>query len=222
MTQLSDAWVVFLDIYGFSSMIKTCEPDALHNTLLSVYEDIRHYMCNNTVLENYLYSFSDSIFIIFPCLDLGVKGDVLHGCIPTIRNILGLSIKKNLPMRGALAYGKVSYDTNLVVGYPVLNAYKYEQSLPCPLLFLPYRELEFTEYEKDDFQSEDIIIMKDGTPMAGILIPPFPIELLYETIKSNYKKYIMDGVPGPAKAWYEAKKYMDNQIGNINGYNNSR
>ena len=213
MKNTRNGWVVLMDVYGFSDMLAKEGSLNLHkrlsrvkNTICILEKTLRE------INEVYTYLFSDTIILFFPVDVQENKGEVLSKTTHFIREVLGICLENDLCMRGSIAYGEVTYEKNLIIGTPIVTAYRYEQSLVSPVLFLPFKELVNLDFEADNERDRQIVILKDGTPIAGYVIDPYPFEKWDEAVKRNFDLYIVKGILGPAKAWYEAKNYLTKRV----------
>ena len=97
----NNGWVVYIDIYGFSALIKeSSNIEEIHYNLLKCYNDISQYVCSDNSCEIKLFFFSDSTFIIYPVTDCADKDKTFKICRNHSAEILSIFIKHSFPARG--------------------------------------------------------------------------------------------------------------------------
>ena len=210
-----NAWVVFLDIYGFSYMLEGSQTDTIHKTMLKCYSAV--YKLLRPVKDKYLLYFLDSIFLVFPVEPLEHKAILMRQCINKAVDIMGVFVNNGFPLRGGMAYGEICHSANLLIGKAVVNAVKYESLVEAPLLVLPFSEYE--QYSSSaEFTLGDIILLKNDFPVFAHLFHPFPKDEYFKTVDDNFRRYCLNGPAAPAKAWYNAKRYIESLSRRNNGY----
>ena len=113
MVKTSNAWVCFMDIYGFSYMVDNLSPQELedfHQRLVNCYIDTK---AANSVKTIKCYFFSDSIFIIN--LVKKNKSTALNHLISFVKNVMGIFFNAGFPLRGCIYYGNISCQMQLTV-----------------------------------------------------------------------------------------------------------
>ena len=122
--------VLFLDILGFSSIIdKTIDSDDKDNTsyIESLYETLssmkselnyRRKSGDNKVVTQ----FSDTIVISFP----EEKDNEVFLLFDDIQSLIIALIRKGILVRGAISYGKLIHDRNIIFGPALIDAYETE------------------------------------------------------------------------------------------------
>lgn len=206
-------WVVFLDIYGFSFMIESNEASEIHRKLSLCHSDINNLL-KTTTYQYKTYFFSDSIFVVFPLINQADnqyhkdKEEIMKHCLNKAQDIMGICVKHDFPVRGGMAFGEIRYSDNLLIGRAVVKAHTYETMIEVPLLVLPYNELSGTSFMKAH-SLKDIIILKDNSPIFAKLFFPFPKDEFLQLVEDKFQKYCLNGPQAPAKAWYNAKKYIE-------------
>ena len=121
--------VLFLDILGFKSIIdKTCNSSGedipenineLYNVLNSMTED---FVINEKRTSKIVTQFSDSIVISF-------KEDEKEGIFILFEEIQNLIVKllsKRIICRGAISYGKLIHNKDMIFGPALVDAYETE------------------------------------------------------------------------------------------------
>ena len=204
---VTNAWVAFLDVYGFTALLEKNDFLTLHENLLKGHEFIKTRINDNPNAR--VFYFSDSIFLIYKIDEPNEKGKILNILINDIRKIMGCFIELELPLRGALSYGEVVYSENVVVGKPIVTAYQTELKVPCPLFFIPSCEIEDTEHKLRDLSQDNILKLKKEIPKYGRFVCPFPIEEYYDSVRKYFHNYAKNGPDEPAKAWGKALEYLD-------------
>lgn len=116
---VSKGWVVFLDIFGFTAQLKSIKHHELHRKLTDCCDHIRRtvlYDKNRNAYKSYIYFyiFSDSIFLLYSTESGRSKEMLLREVISDTREVMGLFMKYNLPLRGGVAFGEVSHDKYLL------------------------------------------------------------------------------------------------------------
>ena len=212
-----EGWVVYLDVFGFSSMIKADDKDKtilkLNQKLSSCYKNTNKILSFVTETAPQLFVFSDCLFIFFPVNAPEKKSVILHKCIESTSQVLTKNMDSDLPLRGGISYGRISYSFNMLVGVPVLKAYHDEQSVSAPLVILKKEYLLQIEGDNQGLLPfcDHIIKMKDGIT-KGCFIYPHRKKRYHEYVKNKFDYHATYGPPGVAAAWFEALKYIEDNM----------
>jgi hypothetical protein len=209
------AWVSYLDVYGFKSIIRNAELTndqvKLFTSLSSIHSEMAEYIHRDTIV----FTLSDSYFLVNP-----VRNDPIsayNNCLADIRTAIRLHIDHDLPLRGGVAYGPVSISTNVLIGSAVVRAATYERLSRIPLVMLPQRELELAsiEIESSSFVDHQVV---DETNRSGIVSSTFVVPVNARTYidfchnKSGF--YRVHGPEKVAKDWLEVVQVLSKLVRN--------
>lgn len=210
----TEAWVAFLDIYGFKSILKDTDKfiDELSKKIIASHKEVSKILSKiNSPAE--LFVFSDSMFLAYPVnsADNEDKKNKFRWCVEDTAKVLDIFSKKKLPLRGGIAYGNACLKKNLLIGEAVVRAVHYEESVPCPAVFLPKKELRlcFGDSIPTHKLNFNDIKLKQGGITKATLIFPNPVDAFFSLIVEKYKKHIIDGPPVIAQTWKEALDYIN-------------
>jgi hypothetical protein len=119
---LQTGYAALLDVLGFSSLVSSERRNERINDYLKALQEI----LENTPLIEYLV-FSDSILIT----TTNDTQDALQAIIERCSRLFGQLLERNIPVRGAIAYGTyVSEKTSsgkFVAGPAIIEAYQFEE-----------------------------------------------------------------------------------------------
>jgi len=219
------AWVAYLDVYGFTNLIRTKPIPDLMDMIKQCWESIRRTIFV-TEKKPYTYVFSDSIFLIFPRDDCTQgeetieKRNSLQWCTEDVARIMEIFYEAGLPLRGGIAWDEVTHDREhgIVISNAVVRAHSYEAMVPAPLVLLPGCETIQNGYHIQEFgYPVRWIRLKKDSGMLGSLI--FPRD------EARFRQYVWDerkkaGLNGPytvAAAWNTALELIDAYLQERNG-----
>ena len=120
-------FVAFLDIMGFKERVARTEHDRLLDLLTNFNRDITRYVGKYKNAEIQLAQFSDSI-VLFSNDD---TPESLKTLAEVTRGIMQTAIKLQIPIKGAIAQGKMTCDfpKQLFFGQALIDAYLLEESI---------------------------------------------------------------------------------------------
>lgn len=218
-----EGWVIFLDIYGFSSIVESWaierESDPTYTEgvecLISAQQSAISVHSSGPCVPQ-IFKFSDSLFLFYEVAPGEDKYIVLEKCFEQIKTVMSIYATEGLPLRGGIAYGKVWWTQELLIGQPVFKAYKYEQEIPAPVVWLPAHECRshphsiipdsIAPYFKE-------ITKKDGSPVLGVPLMPYDISAFAKLVNDMYLKYVILSEPsGAAKTWKTAMDWVSTHI----------
>ena len=118
--------VAFLDIMGFKDMVARSSHDTIYKRLQSISKS-QNAIEEAKFLNVYMTKFSDSI-AIFSKDD---TKDSLMAFMVATEFVFTKCIIDGIPIKGAMAYGKISVDieNSLFFGQPIIDAYQLEEDL---------------------------------------------------------------------------------------------
>jgi hypothetical protein len=209
---ISQGWIVYLDIFGFSNLVEvdySKNIDGLYNKLEKCHKNLFEILSRLTKISTHVHIFSDSIFIFFPVEKYVYRFKILQKAIEATSQILTVFFRNNLPLRGGISFGQVKIGKNSIVGIPIIEAYKTEQNLRCPLVFLKKKFIDPENKFIGDLPSCDQNIkLKDGR-LKGLLVTPSHKEEFIRYVSSQWEKYAMEGPPSIAESWWEALNFIE-------------
>lgn len=118
-------WVSYFDLLGFSDLVQTKGELSVFDTITTALEEFKRKPKPKDHLIERVW-FSDS-FILY---SQGAS-DIDFSCIEQVSRHFFLSlIQKEIPVRGALAFGELyaDKDNNILFGKALLEAYKYSEN----------------------------------------------------------------------------------------------
>lgn len=121
-------FVAFLDIMGFKDMVMRMDHEDLYKTLNSIFK-LSSIIESLDILKDSICitKFSDSIIIFSNTTS---KKDLQY-FIKTIIIIFSESLNNHIPLKGAIAYGKISIDkdNSMFFGQPIIDAHLLQEEL---------------------------------------------------------------------------------------------
>jgi len=118
-------WASYFDLLGFSDLVQTKGELSVFDTITTALEEFNRKRNPNDHLIDRMW-FSDS-FILY---SQGAS-DIDFSCLEQVSRHFFLSlIQKEIPVRGALAFGELyaDKDNNILFGKALLEAYKYSEN----------------------------------------------------------------------------------------------
>jgi hypothetical protein len=209
----TDGWVIYADVFGFTSMIESKRSlTSVLNRLVECFKRIERELGSSSKVLR-IFEFSDSIFLFHSVEDSQNKYVVLQECIEVMTKVMGIFVDNKLPLRGGISFGTVSMTNNLLIGKPVVNAVTYEKLVPAPLLLLPGCEcisktgsLSLHPLAPRGFSK---IELKDGSIVEAKLFYPSPPDDFVQMVDQMCRQYSLVGPWKFAQAWIAAKSYID-------------
>lgn len=212
MTQptITDAWVLFLDVYGFTAMTRREDPKLLYERLSRAHAAIHTHLTHFRP-ELPIFVLSDSVFILLPVATPADALDQLSRFVDPTRHILGSFLKFGLPARGGFAFGSVVFDRHVLVGEAVARAAKLEPEIPAPLVVLPEVEVQragIVAYPGRMDSPPEYLFLKRKQLILGRFVTPFPVEEFAEAATRYLEQYALEGPYELASAWL----YVRNEL----------
>ncbi|ADB42642.1 hypothetical protein [Spirosoma linguale] len=189
--------VAFIDILGFSAIIKEYDSDKtsnllneLHETLeLAVQVSIENIIDSKakTDLQEYLEyrMFSDCICISLPYIEFGNDFHIQFHSIATVVKSYQLSMmQKGFFVRGGISIGSFYADKNMIFSGGLVSAYKLEQSTGHPVIavdkiILERLSINYKENTRGLFYDELLLYPREEP--EKVFLNPF--DLLDNSIK---------------------------------------
>jgi hypothetical protein len=196
-----EAWIAYIDLYGFSAQVRRDTPAATYKTLAECLKEIAEL----TQASGFtLQALSDSIFIV------GFLGgrhgnDPLSAFLHCLRAAQDKLVAAGFLPRGALAAGEVYISPGLIVGEPVIRAVRDEQCLDIPCFVIPSRELRGNATW---LRHETIIPIKGGGAFLGVPLFPENIEPYLKLITERLNEALLNGPPTVAAAYLRLKDQL--------------
>jgi hypothetical protein len=199
------AWVAFLDVYGFSAMVRD-SPDGgatITDKLSSLVTRISRDFVAPRVS---VHAFSDAIYITHPVASSDVKEVevTLHACVDNLSRIISLYADYGLPLRGDIGFGRVIRNAGMLVGEAVLKAYSYEQLIGVPVVILPTVELSRSGidlYNSPFGQLRQDLDLGPTGILSAIVVPPAPANSFLNLAEQKYSELVLTGPYQVARAW---------------------
>jgi len=143
---ISDNFVAFLDVMGFSNLVKNGNLKELEDYFNKIREIL--YALRNEKEKIKSFLISDSIILIAPS---GLDG--LRQLLIAIRRIQSVLLWKKILIRGAVSYGPVYYDkeNNIIVGQGYIRAYLLEQEAKYPRVIIDPAIIKLVGQDRTSF-----------------------------------------------------------------------
>ena len=131
--------VCFLaDVYGFSARVRDDSLDA-HRRLLRLHHAVSQLLeANRRTFPDRVYHsyyFSDNLCVAGPLVDDTQRHFV--DFLSLAEDIHRRSVEVDLPLRGCITFGELTFGPNTIVGPALVEAARYEKTVTLPLVFLP-------------------------------------------------------------------------------------
>lgn len=142
----NDNFIAFIDVMGFSELVKHGDTDRLEEYFNTVTEILPRIQDGKPGLAYYLIS--DSIILISPGNLTGLKQ-----LITAIRRIQSALLWKKILIRGAISHGQVFHDAakNLIVGKGFIRAYLLEKEATYPRVIIDPAIVKLMADDRVDF-----------------------------------------------------------------------
>jgi hypothetical protein len=208
-----NAWVVYLDVYGFSAKVEEGVAPIVQKDLVSVHKRARRFL-REKYSETIYLSISDSTCVVYPVGDVNDKIESLNRCAGAVSGIMDFFFDRDLPIRGCACFGQVVFGDNILVGSPVLRAVELEKLLPFPLVAVPLREMyprgtkKRSELEDWGRQTLERIVVRPDGQMYACLIFPSQLDAFGRYVDEKLEHYLTSGPTGAASGWALTQEYL--------------
>lgn len=208
----TDAWVAYLDVYGFSALVRASreEMDRLSESLARAQAATQAEIDKRKDPAKLLL-FSDSLFLTYPVGGAGrdhVRA-ALHKCLEDVAAVLERFCREALPLRGGIAFGRVGLGPNLLVGDPVIRAAEYEKLLVAPLVLLPEVELERAQCSDPQIRRRpQLVSVRDGGIIKARVIAPRNLERYRKFVAERLDRAAVEGPYDTTRAWVLAAELL--------------
>jgi len=208
------AWVSYLDIYGFKSIVGKSELTEDHSMLFSKLSSVHSQLAERIHKNTTLFILSDNYFIVNPVGQDRVSA--YENCLGDVRAAIDLHIKADLPLRGGIAYGRVAIGPNVLVGRAVVRAVDYERLSRVPLVMLPAREVELANIviQPPKFIDHNVV---DQLNASGIISSTFVVPVnprsYVEYCEEKYTYFRVHGPEKVAKDWLDVAQVLSKLSG---------
>lgn len=204
MKTVKDTYCIFLDILGFSQLIKEASDEGLSNDLLKKFSDVfensyifldYNFFNGNTIFDDAkirVKSFTDNIVIAVE-IESGHGesefADILMSC-STFQFVMAL---EGYFVRGAFVRGELYLDERIVFGNAILEAFNLENKVARdPRIILSEgvlsdvrKHLEFYTNPENSPQYDDIIIDTDKVAFINYLSNVYHEYLHWDAIEKH-------------------------------------
>lgn len=206
----SEAWVLFVDVYGFTSMTMSVSSERLAKKLRRVERALTSNIRFGRT-KPLLYWFSDSLFCVYPSKDnLRESTELLKQITIDVLILYQAYAQEDLPLRGGAAFGKVTAEGRRVVGAPVIRAVSYEKLIELPFVLVPAGELRKPQDDYEFITPLERVELRNGDVMLGKLIVPGAREHYRELALNQYRKTLIEGPYNVARVWERTLQRIDN------------
>jgi hypothetical protein len=164
----SDRYIAFVDILGFSSIVRQSEHDQTSkrfDALVSTLTEIgSHHPSINESDDFQFQSFSDSVVMS--------SASTLTGLVQILSSISDLAIrllKTSLLIRGAIAKGKLYHKQPIIFGPALLDAYNSEVNIAkFPRVVLMRKVYEDFQKIAGSMKHPQVLLAEDGPPYLHV------------------------------------------------------
>ncbi|MCB2197647.1 MAG: hypothetical protein KQH79_17440 [Bacteroidetes bacterium] len=168
-------FVTFIDIMGFKDLVLRSSHKDIYDLLTEI-SNIRNYI-EKTVdklddryedAEIYSVSFSDSI-ILFSKNDSPESFDLQ---VYSTSYLFARAIEKNIPMKGGIAYGKISLNksSQIYFGQPLIDAYLLEEEMHYYGVACHHSILDYIYKNESEIRTKKLHLFECPTPLKSGLI----------------------------------------------------
>lgn len=137
-----NAWVTYLDIWGFSHEVERTPPTEIYDRLSNMVTKYSNRLAADPSILPETFFFSDSLFLVFDVSRCGGRLQAFEACRDRTQEMIQTYLDAKFLTRGAIAYGEVAVGKGILLGPPVVRAAKWEQALTAPIVILPMAEIE--------------------------------------------------------------------------------
>jgi len=204
------AWVVFIDVYGFSNMVSSEDNYKVYQYLELTCRLVSDEISNFTH-KPLIYTFSDCMFMVFLVDSEYDKFIVFDSCEKFTSAAMSLFVDNDLPVRGGVSYGEIIYSSNVLIGNPVVRAVKYESIILEPVVIVPSKELKTSGNVGGMIPTPTEIFLKDGGLLSGVTIMPCPIDKFRRMVADKLARHSVEGPPLVAKAWHNLFRILEDK-----------
>ena len=205
--QEAEAWVAFLDVYGFSNFVAQSERTATLPETFQTLQAAHTEFAAKRSSHPEIFFLSDNIFLVRK-----TNGDnfgQFQELLADIRVLMDTFVKRSLPLRGGVAFGSVLFGPNLLIGSAVARAVDYEKAIHAPLVIVPERELADGQVLRFARPRSELIIQLPDRSLglfSGLVVRPGN--------QAQYKQYALQQYrilrrTGPARAALAWKQALD-------------
>jgi class 3 adenylate cyclase len=165
----TERYVVFLDILGFSELVRKTERDgnpARYNALVKTLTEIgsRDGVVDVPGDRFQFQSFSDSIV-----MSSNASGAGLVFLLYSIEQLAIRLLNNGLLMRGAIAKGKLHHDQVVMFGPAFLEAHRIEATIAKYPRVLLSRET-YEDFNAIKLSASQVLLDEDGPPFLHVLL----------------------------------------------------
>ncbi len=199
--QKGNAWLVYIDIYGFSALVRSRGAAKIYKDLADCVHEIEKITKKNNFVVQVL---SDSIFIT--CFESEkYDSDTFSTYFQCIREAQDILIDKDFIPRGAFAHGEIFKSLSVIVGEPVIRAVRAEEQIELPCVYIPGIE---TSKIPMKFKNQRVLPMKNGGSSIGLPCLPVTLSKLVSLIEKNLELSLIEGPFTVATALSQLKSLL--------------
>lgn len=190
-----NAWVTYLDIWGFSNEVERTPAQDLHYRLSGLVKDCSKRLVSDPTISPKAFFFSDSLFLAFDIPRCGGALQAFEACRDRTQEVIQTYLEHDFLPRGGIAYGQVTIAEGILVGLPVVRAAKCEQALTAPIVILPFHELERCFANELPLSRSDcsIVPTRSGGLVRAYLVHAMHIEDQIQAVESRLEQYLVKG-----------------------------
>jgi hypothetical protein len=196
-----DAWIAYIDIYGFSALVRDQTSEGVYLNLADSLKEIADAVARHKFS---LQALSDSIFIISFRNQQSVQ--TLPPFIACVREVQDCLVAAGFLPRGAITKGKVHLSGAVIVGEAVIRSVRCEQALDIPCVVVPARELEGS---RTWLRHKADLPIKGGGIMLGVPIFPDNIETYCNVIDFKLDEARLKGPPAVASSLLRLQTHLN-------------
>jgi hypothetical protein len=190
-----NAWVTYLDIWGFSHEVERTPAEDLHQRLSSLVKECSDRLASDPSISPRTFFFSDSLFLAFDIPRCGGSLDAFEACRDRTQEAIQIYLAHDFLARGGIAYGEVAIAEGILVGLPVVRAAKCEQALTAPIVILPTHEMERCFRDESPIPKSNcpIVPTRNGGLVRAYLVHAMHIEDQILAVETRLEQYLVKG-----------------------------
>lgn len=209
--EYSSAWVAFLDVFGFSALVRSAKAKKakeLISRLSDAHTAVRKDF-SQVQSPAKTFIFSDSMFLVYKFTNSSSASLLLNRCVDDVCRMMDLFAKRELPLRGGIAFGSITLDDNVLLGEPVLQAVDYERIAIAPVVLLPQAQLNAAGCTGDSLKlPSQMVPTRNGGLLKAHVIGPYNKRDYLRFIDRRIEQTAVEGPYEVAQAWQLAKNLL--------------
>jgi hypothetical protein len=200
--QSVDAWITYIDIWGFSHLVEHTKPEELHTRLEQTVHECTRVLNSSNPEPPRIFFFSDSLFLAFDIPRCGQRFQAFETCRDKTQEVIQIYLDQDFFPRGGMAFGNIAVAEGILFGQPVVRAARYEHALTAPLVMLPMLEAQLCFRENSPLTHKEcsVVPTRNGGLVKALLIRAIHADDQLNKFIALRDKYLIEGPDIGAKA----------------------